>query len=1028
MKKAYQTISRLTILLSIAGLAYPQEHQLESIDRGLVAVAVPDSGIYIGWRLLSTDPDSIKFNVYRGAARINEEPLATSTNFVDTVGTVNDVYSIAPVIEGVEQQTSTEVTPWSQNFKTIPLQRPQGGQSPDGVNYTYSPNDASAADLDGDGEYELVLKWDPSNSKDNSQSGYTGNVYLDGLEMDGTLLWRIDLGRNIRAGAHYTQFMVYDLDGDGQAEIACKTADASIDGAGTVIGDADADYRNSSGYILTGPEYFSIFDGRTGAELVTTDYLPARGSVGSWGDTYGNRVDRFLAGIAYLDGERPSVVMCRGYYTRTVLVAWDWRNGQLTNRWIFDTNNGYAAYTGQGNHQLSVADLDDDGRDEIVYGSMVVDDDGAGLWNSRLGHGDALHVSDIDPTRAGLEVWGIHENAAVGSALLEGRTGNIIWGTGPADVGRGVSANLDDSQEGMECWGGTDGLRSARNVRVGSSPPSSNHVIWWDGDLARELLDSNHIRKYGGSHPFLLIANGCSSNNGTKSNPSLQADLFGDWREEVIWRTDDDTALRIYTTTTVTPYRLVTLMHDRQYRLAIAWQNVGYNQPPHTSYFIGASMLVPDSLRPPSTPINVQVLAWGDTVKIEWDANRDSDLAGYTLYRGKSEDNLAVLADAGLATSFLDTEVTNDSTYYYAVAAYDFDGNESAYSDVVQATPTIRPAAPSGISFRHDANSIMLIWESQDLEHISIVNIYRSETEDMASPQHFPRDKSLNTFTDLNLTTGKTYYYALTVVDTNDVESLRSRALGITPGTSFTFQSEDAVHIGTVFVEDNHIGFHGTGFTNFDVNNSAVEFTNMPGFGGSERTLIFRYALGNTNRSGSLIVNGVSQNLTMTGTGEWTNYVIDSIGVTLNSGYDNTIRFSTTGNDFGNLDEITIVPRTITSVELADGESAIPSTFELHQNYPNPFLSRAKSRSSGNPQTTISFGLPEAARVSIDVYNTEGRLVSNIVNENYPAGLHEIKFDGANLASGIYFVRSRMLPSSKAGQERVFIKKMMMLK
>jgi rhamnogalacturonan endolyase len=330
----------------------------------------------------------------------------------------------------------------------------------------------------------------------------------------------------------------------------------------------------------------------------------------------------------------------------------------------------------------------------------------------------------------------------------------------------------------------------------------------------------------------------------------------------------------------------------------------------------------------------------------------------------------------------------------------------------------------------------MLIWQSQDLEHISSVNIYRSETEDMASPQHFQRDKSLNTFTDLNLTTGKTYYYALSVVDTNDVESFRSRALGITPGPSFTFQSEDAVHIGTVFVEDNHTGFHGTAFTNFDVNNSAVEFTNMPGFGGGEWTLIFRYALGNTNRTGSLIVNGVAQSLTMTGTGEWTNYVLDSIGVTLNSGYDNTIRFSTTGNDFGNLDEITIVPRTITSVELADGESAIPSDFQLHQNYPNPFLSGAQSRivadaaprGAGNPQTTISFGLPEAAHVSIDVYNTEGRLVSNIVNGNYPAGRHEINFDGANLASGIYFVRSRMLPSSKAGQERVFTKKMMMLR
>ncbi|MBN1482419.1 T9SS C-terminal target domain-containing protein, partial [candidate division KSB1 bacterium] len=874
-----------------------------------------------------------------------------------------------------------------------------------------------AADLDGDGQYELVLKWDPSNSKDNSQSGYTGNVYLDGLEMDGTLLWRIDLGRNIRAGAHYTQFMVYDLDGDGRAEIACKTADATVDGPGTVIGNANADYRNSGGYILSGPEFFTIFDGRTGAALVTTDYLPARGSVSSWGDSYGNRVDRFLAGIAYLDGERPSAVMCRGYYTRTVLVAWDWRGGHLTNRWIFDSNKGYAAYAGQGNHQLSVADLDGDGRDEIVYGSMAVDDDGTGLWNSRLGHGDALHVSDIDPTRAGLEVWGIHENAAVGSALLEGKTGKVIWGTGPGDIGRGVSANVDDSQDGMECWGGTDGLRSARNVRVGNSPQSANHVIWWDGDLTRELLDAPDyvpiISKYRGAN--LLVANGCISNNSTKRNPCLQADLYGDWREEVIWRTNDNSALRIYTTTIVTPYRLVTLMHDRQYRLAIAWQNVGYNQPPHTSYFIGASMLIPDSLRPPSTPINVKTTAWGDTVLIAWDANMDSDLAGYKLYRGLNKDNLAELANVGLATTYIDADVTNDTAYFYAVTAYDFDDNESAFSDVIKAIPTIRPQAPSGITFRYETNSIMLMWDSQDFEYISRVYIYRSETADMKSAQRVTKLKSIQTHVDRRLTTGKTYYYTLSVVDTAQIESFPSEVLAITPATSFTMQSEDASHIGTVYVEDNHVGFHGTAFTNFDSDNSAVEFTHMPGFGGGERTLIFRYSLGNTNRTGALVVNGVSQNLTMRGTGEWTNYVLDSVDVRLNAGFENTIRFAAIGNDFGNLDEITIVPRAHTAVEL---ESNTPLNFQLYQNYPNPF----------NPQTTILFDVPETARVSIDIYDMNGRLVSTLMNEIFQAGTHEVKFNAAHLASGVYVVRSKMFSSGKKGGEYVFTKKIMLLK
>ena len=890
MKQVQFIISLITISFIFTNLVIAQKFQPENIGRGTVAVALPDGGVYIGWRLLASDPDSIKFNVYRGKMKINLEPIAVSTNFVDTNGVVNDSYSIVPVINGVEHESSKEVKPWTQNYITIPLQRPEGGKTQDGVSYTYSPNDASVGDLDGDGEYEIVLKWDPSNSKDNSQSGYTGDVYLDGLKMDGTLLWRIDLGRNIRAGAHYTQFMVYDLDGDGKAEVACKTADGTIDGKGKVIDDTNADYRNSSGYILSGPEYFTIFDGRTGDALVTTDYLPLRGNVNSWGDSYGNRVDRFLAGIAYLDGVHPSVVMCRGYYTRTVLVAWDWRNNQLTNRWTFDSNNGYSTYVGQGNHQLSVADLDGDGKDEIIYGSMAVDDNGAGLWNSGLGHGDALHVSDIDPDRPGLEVWGVHESGPAGSALLDGRTGKIIWATGSqGDVGRGVAANLDDSQEGMECWGGTDGLRSAKNVRVGSVPSSSNFVIWWDGDLERELLDNTNIRKYGGLNPILLMANGCSSNNGTKATPCLQADLFGDWREEVILRTSDNTSLRIYTTTIETPYRIVTLMQDRQYREAVAWQNVGYNQPPHPSFFVGKSMFVPDSLKPPSTPLNIRGTSSGDTVIIKWNTNVDSDLAGYMLYRGNSKNNFTDSIDVGNTTSYIDTNVIIDSIYYYAVTAYDLDGNKSDYSETIKVTPTVLPDAPTGISYRFDSNSIFLIWGSQNFGNISKVNIYRSETEDMATARSFAVDKRLNNYTDINLTTGKTYYYTLSITDTNQVESLHSDVLRITPGNAFTIQAEDAGIVGTVYLDNNHLGYNGTAFANFDANNSAVEFTNIPGFGGGDCTLIFRYALGSTDRTGSLIVNGNTKNLTMQNTGDWTNYIYDSLGVNLNSGFDNPL-------------------------------------------------------------------------------------------------------------------------------------------
>lgn len=993
-----KTIFLMTMAILTTASLWAQIGQWETLNRGVVAVAVPDSGNYVSWRLLANDPDSVRFNVYRNAVLVNPAPLAASTNLMDQAGSAGDNYTIVPVLDGVEGDASAPVQPWGQNYLSVPLQRPAGGTTPTGESYTYSPNDASVADLDGDNEYELVLKWDPSNSKDNSQAGYTGNVYLDGLEMDGTLLWRIDLGRNIRAGAHYTQFMVYDLDGDGKAEVACKTADATVDAGGTVIGDSTADYRNSSGYVLSGPEYFTIFDGQTGVALATTNYLPPRGSVSAWGDDYGNRVDRFLAGVAYLDGQNPSVVMCRGYYTRTVLAAWDWRGGQLTSRWVFDTDNGYPTYTGQGNHQLSVADLDQDGRDEIIYGSIAVDDDGTGLWNAGLGHGDALHVSDMDPNRDGLEIWGIHEVAQIGSALLDGRTGQMLWFTGPGDIGRGVAANVDPSQEGMECWGGTDGLRSVKNQRVGGLPPSANHVVWWDGDLNRELLDGNNIRKYGGNHPVLLLADGCSSNNGTKSNPALQADLFGDWREEVIWRTSDNLSLRIYTTTAVTPYRLKTLMHDRQYRLAVAWQNVGYNQPPHTSYYVGASMFIPDSLRPPSTPLNVRGTAWEDTVLIEWDANTDSDLAGYRIHRGTRRDNLTITLDVATATSYLDANVTNDTTYYYAVSAYDLDGNESVYSDTIRATPSNRPPTPTEVGYRNDGNSVLLVWSYPDLDLLDGFKVYRSRSADLSSPEIHPLSPNDSTFLDTGLIFGIRYYYALSVVDTNLVESVLSEILGVAPGFFYTHQAEDGNLSGGVLIESNHIGYRGSGFANFAANNSAVEFTHMPGFGGGERTLVIRYALGNTARTGNLIVNGNASALTMRNTGEWTNYVTDSVAVTLNPGYDNTIRFETTGNDFGNLDEVTILPQPLTAIEPSDG--TIPIRYKLFQNQPNPF----------NPATLIRYHLPHPGRVQLAVYNIIGQRIIYLVDEEQRAGEKMVRWDGMDqrgrpVGSGIYIYR-----------------------
>jgi len=563
--------------------------QMENIDRGLVAVQTA-GGVFLSWRLLGYEPRTLGFNVYRNGSRLNATPLTQGTNHVDAGGSASAAYSVRAIVSGVEQAESPLTRVWPQQYWTIPLQTLPG----------HVPNDASVGDLDGDGQYELVLKQEQT-PRDNSQSGATGQTKLEAYELDGTLLWRIDLGPNIREGAHYTQFIVYDLNGDGRAEVACRTADGTRDGRGTVIGDADANHRNADGYVLSGPEYLTVFDGRSGQALVTTSYVPARGSVSEWGDNYGNRVDRFLAGVAYLDGARPSLIFARGYYTRSVIVAWDYRNGQLSQRWTFDSNNGYSSYAGQGNHQLSVADVDSDGRDEIIYGAMTIDDDGRGLYTTGLGHGDALHVSDMDPNRPGLEYFDIQERVDnAGAHFNAARSGAVLWrkataagqGEGP---GRGVAADISASRRGYEMWvagGGLSGtLWDIGGNAMGAAPASCNFLVWWDGDLLRELLDSNVIDKYGSGR--LLTAEGCSANNGTKSTPALSADILGDWREEVIWRTSDNRALRIYTTTIPSSQRIPALMHDAQYRTAIAWQNVGYNQPPHPSFFLGDGMATP---------------------------------------------------------------------------------------------------------------------------------------------------------------------------------------------------------------------------------------------------------------------------------------------------------------------------------------------------------------------------------------------------------------------------------------------------
>jgi rhamnogalacturonan endolyase len=613
--------------------AFGSTREMENLGRGVVAVQYEAGKVFVGWRLLGTDPQSVSFNVYRVTdkqrpVKLNSKPITDATSFVDLTADLakSQSYFVRPVIAQKEQTPSGRFTLAANSpvrqYLSIPLQTPEG----------YSPNDGSVGDLDGDGEYELVIH-QVGRGRDNSQAGITTDPILEAYKLDGSLMWRINLGKNIREGAHYTQFLVYDLDGDGRAEVACKTADGTIDGKGKVIGDPKADYRNPegttvtfkrrngtdetrnvSGYVLTGPEYLTIFDGRTGAALATTEYLPPRHPSKknpttdelseTWGDGWGNRMDRFLGAVAYLDGRRPSLVMSRGYYARSVLAAWNWRDGKLTHLWTFDSDSPEAnrKFRGQGNHNLSVNDVDGDGRDEIVFGAATIDDDGRGLYSTGLGHGDALHVSDLDPRRPGLEVFDIQERFDdAGANFRDARTGEVIWkkasvkagedGEGP---GRGLALDIDPTQPGFESWvrgAGVVGLFNASGEKISDTTPSScNFGVWWDGDLLRELLDRNVIAKWNWttkSDAVILRADGCASNNGTKATPVLSGDILGDWREEVIWRTTDNKELRIYTTVIPTKYRFYTLMHDSQYRLSIAWQNVAYNQPPHTSFYLG---------------------------------------------------------------------------------------------------------------------------------------------------------------------------------------------------------------------------------------------------------------------------------------------------------------------------------------------------------------------------------------------------------------------------------------------------------
>lgn len=654
--------SLLAVGLVVPSLAAPR--QMENLTRGLVVSNV-GSGVLVSWRLLGTDDPATEFNLYRDGSKIASITKNAGTNYLDKSGKTTSKYEVAAVVDGKEQAKSPvslvldKTVSNSGNsfpYKTLKLEVPAAQTMPNGEKCTYTPNDMSAADLDGDGEYELILKWDPSNAHDNSQTGYTGTVFIDAYKLDGTRLWRIDLGKNIRAGAHYTQFQVFDYDGDGKAEMIVKTADGTIDGTGKAIGNASADYRDGNGLILKGKEYLTVFRGVDGAAITTIDYVPSRdinkhekgkNGKGYWGDNYGNRCERYIAATAYLDGVHPSAVFIRGYYSASYVVAYDFDGKTLKQRWYHKSEDPGKGLYEQGNHNIAVGDIDGDGYDEIVFGGATLNHDGTLRFSTQLGHGDAGHLGDLDPDHPGMEFWDVHEHTnAQYTEEMRGADGKVYWGTPQpnpgVDNGRGMAADIDSEYRGYEVWSAKGGgMKTASGKKIGSPAVSQNFRIYFDGDVYDELLDGAYVTKFDSKAKKANVyfdggaALGAAGCNGTKNTPSLVADLFGDWREELVVRSEKDpTTMYIISTPVASEHRVYTLMHDATYRVAIAWQNTAYNQPPHIGYYL------PDAVKKLAAPdiyvVGETVVVPKDTTpvvndgKSTMDASKPKDGAGWT--------------------------------------------------------------------------------------------------------------------------------------------------------------------------------------------------------------------------------------------------------------------------------------------------------------------------------------------------------------------------------------------------------------
>ena len=582
------------------------------LDRGLVAMKT-DAGVFCSWRINADEWENTEYNIYRGNTKLNSAPLRVS-NFTDPNGSTSDTYTVKAVVNGTELEASKPASVWGSNYTIITPKHPAE------ITHALTPNDATVADVDGDGELEIIMKYD--NTNPDYHASYT---VIECLEMDGTVLWWIDCGPNMGDFQNNEiNIAAYDWDMDGKAEVVFRAADATVihmaDGSTYTVGDASINYRGTSTewpsgqwFMRWGREYLVYADGMTGKPYDCIDYPLKRvedennpnglleGSAydtlisNEWGDGYGHRSSKYFFAAPYLDGKHPSIFLARGIYTKHKMITYDvdLATHKLKERWRWNSNGG--DWHGQGYHNMGIADVDWDGRDEIVYGSMVIDDNGYGLSTTGLGHGDSQHCGDFDPYSHGQEIFACNEDSPKNN-FRDATTSKIYYRTtGGDDDGRANCGNFIDEYPGSEALSSKDDALisgASHKAIVGDSKNTvtitQNFRVFWDGDLCDESFDYGNGKNtegviYKAKKGKIATLSGSKTNNDTKGTPCFQGDILGDWREEYIMR-DGDNNIRIYSTNIPTDYRIYSLWYDHQYRNAMVWQMCGYNQTPHVSF------------------------------------------------------------------------------------------------------------------------------------------------------------------------------------------------------------------------------------------------------------------------------------------------------------------------------------------------------------------------------------------------------------------------------------------------------------